>query len=82
MSESTLTKKTWGPKSFIPLLTFLAVYLGAGLIFSLMGVENPFKQISREFAVLCGLCTVLLLSRGKKEIDDIERLDIDENHKS
>ena len=70
MSESTLTKKTWGPKSFIPLLTFLAVYLGAGLIFSLMGVENPFKQISREFAVLCGLCTVLLLSRGKKEIDD------------
>ena len=70
MSESTLTKKTWGPKSFIPLLTFLAVYLGAGLISSLMGVENPFKQISREFAVLCGLCTVLLLSRGKKEIDD------------
>ena len=53
--------KNWGLKSFIPLLTFLAVYLGAGVVFSLMGTENPFKQISREFAVLCGLTTVILL---------------------
>lgn len=61
--------KNWGLKSFIPLLTFLAVYLGAGVVFSLMGTENPFKQISREFAVLCGLTTVILLSRSRKNID-------------
>lgn len=61
--------KNWGLKSFIPLLTFLAVYLGAGIVFSLMGTENPFKQISREFAVLCGLTTVILLSRSRKNID-------------
>lgn len=59
MSESTLTKKTWGPKSFIPLLTFLAVYLGAGLIFSLMGVENLSSRspvslrFSAVFALFC-----------------------------
>ncbi len=61
--------KNWGLKSFIPLLTFLAVYLGAGVVFSPMGTENPFKQISREFAVLCGLTTVILLSRSRKNID-------------
>ena len=61
--------KNWGLKSFIPLLTFLAVYLGAGVVFSMMGTENPFKQISREFAVLCGLTTVILLSRSRKNID-------------
>ena len=69
MSKSTISEKSWGVKSFIPLLTFLAVYLGAGIIFSVLGIENPFKQISREFAVLCGLSTVLLLSRGKDGID-------------
>ena len=62
-------EKNWGVKSFIPLLTFLIVYLGAGVVFSLLGQENPFKQISREFAVLCGLTTVILMSRGRKDID-------------
>lgn len=64
-----LEEKNLGVKSFLPLLTFLAVYLGAGLVFSVMGTENPFKQISREFAVLCGLATVLFISRGKGSID-------------
>lgn len=64
-----LQKKGYGVKSFIPLLTFLAVYLGAGILFSLLGTENPFKQVSREFAVLCGLLAVILISRGKGSIE-------------
>ncbi|WP_455582499.1 Na+/H+ antiporter NhaC family protein [Dysosmobacter sp.] len=34
-----------------------------------MGTENPFKQISREFAVVCGLVTVILISRGREDIE-------------
>lgn len=66
-------KKGIGPVAFAPLLTFLIVYLGAGIGFSIIGVKDstPFKQISREFAVLCGLLTVVLMSvsGGKKKID-------------
>lgn len=54
--ENLSEKKNCGVKSFIPLLTFLAVYLGAGIVFSVLGTENPFKQISREFAVVCRPC--------------------------
>lgn len=46
--ENLSEKKNCGVKSFIPLLTFLAVYLGAGIVFSVLGTENPFKQISRR----------------------------------
>ncbi|WP_298021222.1 Na+/H+ antiporter NhaC family protein [uncultured Dysosmobacter sp.] len=63
-------RKDLGAVAFIPLLTFLAVYLGAGLIFSIMGTENPFKQISREFAVMCGLVAVLVISGSRQKIEE------------
>ena len=74
--ESIMEKKKGiGLAAFAPLWTFLIVYLGAGIIFSIIGVKDsaPFKQISREFAVLCGLLTVVLmsLSGGKKKIDKV-----------
>lgn len=64
--------KSWGIKAFFPLLTFLLVYVGAGIIFTAAGTESPFKQISREFAVVCGLFVVVLMSLihgGKQELD-------------
>lgn len=64
-----MKKKIHGVTSFAPLLTFLIVYLGTGLIFSFLGTENPFKQISREFSVLCGLLMVVLISGGKENIE-------------
>lgn len=67
MSEAK--KNFWGAKSFLPLMTFLAIYLGAGIIFSCMGVETPFKQISREFSLVCGLFVLLLLGRSKAGIE-------------
>ena len=62
------TEQKLGFEILIPLLTFLAVYLAPASCFP-DGTENPFKQISREFAVLCGLTTVILLSRSRKNID-------------
>ena len=61
--------KTDGPSSFLPLLTFLLVYLGSGIFFTVLGVENPFKQISREFSILCGICVLLLLGRNVRGIN-------------
>lgn len=39
-------KKNYGWKGFFPLLTFLAIYLGGGLIFTALGYGgDSFKQI-------------------------------------
>ena len=69
MSDEIVESKKQGARYFIPLLTFLAIYLGAGIIFSIWGVETPFKQISREFALLCGVLVLLLMGKSKEGIE-------------
>lgn len=69
MKQTNDRDRISGGASFLPLLTFLFVYLGAGIFFSVLGIEEPFKQVSREFAVLCGILVVLLLGRSKKNIE-------------
>lgn len=69
MSDEIVESKKQGARYFIPLLTFLAIYLGAGIIFSIWGVETPFKQISREFALLCGVLVLLLMGKNKEGIE-------------
>lgn len=57
-----------GAKAFIPLLTFLGIYLGAGLFYSITGHESPFRQIPRETAILVGITVALFI--GKDSWDD------------
>ncbi|RLK63495.1 Na+/H+ antiporter NhaC family protein [Atopobacter sp. AH10] len=56
--------------AFLPLIIFLAIYVGVGLFMVLRGVEDPFKQFPRHVALLVGLAVALLLERetpiGKK----------------
>ena len=59
-------KKDYGWKGFLPLLTFLAIYLGGGLIFTAMGYGgDSFKQIPR-MAALVGALLVCMLLGGKE----------------
>ena len=62
-------QKTYGFWAFIPILVFLLVYIGGGLIFSVLGFESPFKQIPRETSLLIGVLAALFMSR-KMNIDD------------
>lgn len=58
-------KKNYGWKGFLPLLTFLAIYLGAGLIFTAMGYGgDSFKQVPR-MAALVGSLLVCMAMGGK-----------------
>lgn len=59
--------KDYGPKAFFPLFVFLFIYLGAGIIFSIMGVERPFNQIPREAALVAGIVAALIM--GKEKLD-------------
>ena len=65
--------KNYGVLAFIPLIVFLLIYLGSGIIFTLMGVPDSFKQVPREFALVGGIVAVLFM--GKDRTFD-EKIDI------
>lgn len=64
-TTDVLQDKDIGFLSFIPLVLFLAVYMGSGLLFTALGVADPFKQIPRNFALLLGVVVALLMGRRK-----------------
>src|SRR5699024_7645269 len=70
--QGKLVTKNYGGLAFLPLLVFLALYLGGGIIFSMMGIENPFQQIPRETALIAGLVIALLM--GQESLD--EKVDV------
>ena len=59
-------KKYYGWKGFFPLLTFLAIYLGSGLICAALGYGgDSFKQVPR-MAALVGALLVCMCMGGKE----------------
>ena len=66
--------KQYGLSAFLPLMIFLGIYLGAGIIFALLGYAgDSFKQISRVAALVVGLLVCLLM--GGKERNLEHRMD-------
>ena len=53
-----------GSMAFLPLLVFLALYVGCGLAFTLMGIAKPFSFMPRHVALLAGTVTAFLLCRN------------------
>lgn len=49
---------------FIPILLFIALYVGAGLYFSLTGVSNAFYQLSPTVAIIPAIVLGWVLHRG------------------
>lgn len=53
--------KKLGFLAFLPLLVFLAIYIGCGLFFTVTGVSDPFNQFPRHVALLIGLAVAFAL---------------------
>lgn len=51
----------------IPLLIFIAIYLGAGIFFQMQGVEKAFYQFPAPIAMLLAVFTAFILFKGKIE---------------
>lgn len=64
--KTGVAKKKYGPMAFVPLLVFLALYVGCGLYFTSVGLEGAFKQFPRHVAILAGLGVALIMNRGMK----------------
>ncbi|RVU53950.1 Na+/H+ antiporter NhaC family protein [Anaerosphaera multitolerans] len=54
--------KNYGARAFIPLLVFLALYIGSGLFFTIQGKEDAFSQFPRHVALLAGIAVALLMN--------------------
>ena len=64
-------KKNLGAAAFLPLIVFLACYVGCGITFTLMGVTEPFGKFSRHVALLAGCAVALLLNRKMNVADKL-----------
>ena len=56
--------KDYGFWAFTPLLVFLLLFFGVGMIFTFLGTENAFKQISKDFALLIAVVIAILMCKG------------------
>lgn len=59
-------QKKLGFSAFLPLLVFLALYVGCGVTFTIMGKESPFSYFPRHTALLFGLAVAVILLPGIK----------------
>ena len=66
-------EKQYGVIAFLPLFVFLALYIGSGIIFNLLGVEGAFKKFPRHVALLIGIVVAMLMNRGMKLDKKIEK---------
>ncbi len=57
-------KKSLGGLAFLPLLVFLALYIGTGIILSIMGAEKTFGAFPRHVALLVGFAVAMFLQPG------------------
>ncbi len=57
-------KKSLGGLAFLPLIVFLALYIGTGIILTVMGAENTFGAFPRHVALLVGFAVAMILQPG------------------
>ena len=65
-------KSDYGFVAFVPLIIFLALYLGGGIIFTMIGRESPFSQVPRHAALLIGVIVAFFMDRSRKFDDKLE----------
>ncbi|MCR1897601.1 Na+/H+ antiporter NhaC family protein [Irregularibacter muris] len=56
------------PVALLPLLVFLALFLGVGIYYSIMGKDMAFYQLPAPIAAVAGIIVAFLIGKGK--LDD------------
>lgn len=67
-------EKSYGGRALLPLVLFLGLYVGCGVIFLIQGVEGPFNIISRYVSMIAGILAALFFFARNKTI--AEKTDI------
>lgn len=61
-----MEERKYGAISFLPLIIFLALYIGSGLYFTFMGAESAFSKFPRHVTLLIGIVIALLMNKTMK----------------
>lgn len=64
-------KQKLGAMAFLPLVIFLGLYAGCGIVFTLAGAENPFSRFPRHVALLFGIVSIIFLAPDIKFSDKL-----------
>lgn len=67
-------QKKLGASAFLPLIVFLALYVGCGIAFTLMGSEDAFGMFPRHVALLAGVAVALAMVPKMKVSDKLNIL--------
>ncbi len=54
------SEKSYKALALLPLIIFLVLYVGCGVVFTILGVESPFGKMPRYVAVLAAIITIVL----------------------
>jgi Na+/H+ antiporter NhaC len=66
-------KKSYGFKALIPFFVFLGLYVGTGVVFTIMGTERPFWMMPRYVAAMAGiLCGLFCYGRDMKVAEKVD----------
>ena len=68
--ENKINGKNYGALAFIPIIIFLGLYVGVGMVLTFLGWENPFSQIPRLFAVLAAISVALIFYDRKTKMSE------------
>lgn len=61
------SEKDYHGLAFLPLVIFLVIYLGSGILFTVLGTEQPFQQMPRTVAALAALTVAWLFFDHKSD---------------
>lgn len=73
MDESK-SKVNYGGRALLPLLVFLVLYVGCGVVFTILGEEEPFWKMPRYVAMLIAILSAVIFFDRKTSIT--EKVDI------
>lgn len=60
----------YGVKALFPLVLFLALYVGCGIVFTVLGAEDPFWKMSRYVAILFAILAAILCFEPKRKFGE------------
>lgn len=68
------SKKDYGGLALIPFIVFLALYVGCGIVFTVLKTDNPFGQMPRYTAIMIAIIVAFLCYERDKKLS--EKVDV------
>lgn len=72
--ENLTSTKNYGAKALFPIIIFLILYVGCGVVFTALGYDKPFWMMPRYVSILIAILAALVLLDPKRPV--AEKMDL------